>query len=161
MAVSDITVSVDVDAPVETVWVVVTDWERQGEWMLGTDVRVTRGDGAGLGSELAATTGVGPLGVTDRMEIVGWDPPHRATVRHTGRIVRGSGVFTVVERWGDVAGDGGSTFHWTEQLELPLGVLGAVGWPLVRPVFRLGLRWSLDRMARQCEAAHRAGRAAG
>ena len=146
---SDITVSVDIDAPVDTVWAAVTDWESQGEWMLGTAVRVTRGDGASLGSELSATTGVGPLGVTDTMEIVGWDPPYRAVVRHTGAVVRGSGVFAVAPR-----GDG-SVFHWTEQLELPLGALGAAGWPVVRPVFRAGIRWSLGRLARRCEAEHR------
>ena len=153
MAVADITVSVDVDAPVATVWAAVTDWENQGEWMLGTDVSVVRGDGVSVGSELAATTGVGPLGVTDTMEILGWDPPHRCVVRHTGRVVRGSGTFTVVPR------GAGSTFHWSEQLDLPLGVLGAVGWPLVRPLFRVGLVLSLSRMARRCEASARGERA--
>ena len=147
MARREITLSVDVDAPAGTVWDVVTDWESQGEWMLGTSVRVTRGDGAGVGSELAATTGVGPLGVTDTMEIVGWDPPHRATVRHTGAVVRGSGTFTVVER-----GESASTFWWSEDLDLPLGPLGALGWPLVRPAFAWGLRYSLDRLARHCAA---------
>ena len=67
MARRDITLSVDIAAPVETVWGVVTDWESQGDWMLGTGVRVTRGDGASVGSELAATTGVGPLGVAERL----------------------------------------------------------------------------------------------
>lgn len=146
----DITLSVDIAAPVETVWGVVTDWEAQGDWMLGTSVRVTRGDGVSIGSELAATTGVGPLGVTDTMQIVGWDPPHRATVRHTGRVVRGSGVFTVLERTGP-EGREDSRFVWSEQLDLPLGLLGAVGWPLVRPAFALGLQYSLNRLARQCE----------
>jgi carbon monoxide dehydrogenase subunit G len=150
MARREITVSVDVDAPVETVWREVTDWESQGEWMLGTDVKVTHGDGTSVGSELAATTGVGPVGVTDTMEIVGWDPPHRATVRHTGRIVRGSGVFSVLERRG-TDGSEGSTFVWSEQLDLPLGPLGAVGWPVVKPAFALGLRRSLDALARRCE----------
>ena len=150
MARREITVSVDVDAPVETVWGEVTDWESQGEWMLGTDVKVTRGDGTSVGSELAATTGVGPLGVTDTMEIVGWDPPHRATVRHTGRVVRGSGVFTVLERRTD-DGREASTFVWSEQLDLPLGALGALGWPLVKPAFAWGVKRSLDVLARRCE----------
>ena len=147
MARREITLSVDVDAPVQTVWDVVTDWENQGEWMLGTRVRVTGGDGRSRGSELAATTGVGPLGVTDTMEIVGWDPPHRATVRHTGTVVRGSGTFTVVERDADRA-----EFVWSEDLDLPLGALGALGWPVVRPLFAWGLQRSLDDLARRCAA---------
>jgi uncharacterized protein YndB with AHSA1/START domain len=150
MARREITVSVDVDAPVETVWGEVTDWESQGEWMLGTAVKVTRGDGTSVGSELAATTGVGPFGVTDTMEIVGWDPPHRATVRHTGRVVRGSGVFTVLERRTD-DGREASTFVWSEQLDLPLGALGALGWPVVKPAFAWGVKRSLDVLARRCE----------
>ena len=152
MARRDITLSVDIAAPVETVWGVVTDWEAQGDWMLGTAVRVTRGDGASVGSELAATTGVGPLGFTDTMEIVGWDPPHRATVRHTGRLVRGSGVFTVLEREGP-GGRDDARFVWSEQLDLPLGPLGALGWPVVRPLFAVGLRRSLAKLAEQCERA--------
>ena len=152
MALRDITVSVDVEAPASAVWRAVTDWEGQSDWMLGTTVRVTSGDGVSVGSEIAATTGVGPLAVTDTMTVVGWDPPHRATVAHTGAVVRGSGTFTVVER-----GPESSTFHWTEQLDLPLGPLGALGWPLVRPAFAVGIRWSLREMARRTEAAHRSG----
>jgi uncharacterized protein YndB with AHSA1/START domain len=147
MATRDITFGVDVDAPGELLWKAVTDWEGQGEWMLGTAVRVTHGDGVGIGSELAATTGIGPFGVTDTMRIVGWDPPHRATVVHTGSFVRGSGTFTVIDR-----GSGASRFEWGERLDLPLGLLGALGWPLISPLFRLGLAVSLRRLARRCSA---------
>ena len=84
------------------------------------------------------------------MEIVGWDPPHRATVRHTGRVVRGSGVFTVLERRTD-DGREASTFVWSEQLDLPLGALGALGWPVVKPAFAWGVKRSLDVLARRCE----------
>jgi hypothetical protein len=147
MVTRDITVGVDVDAPGDVLWKAVTDWEGQSEWMLGTAVRVTCGDGVGIGSELAATTGIGPLGVTDTMRIVGWDPPHRATVVHTGTFVRGSGTFTVIDR-----GPGASRFEWGERLDLPLGLLGALGWPVVAPLFRVGLAVSLRRLARRCTA---------
>ncbi|MGH3770781.1 MAG: SRPBCC family protein, partial [Pseudonocardiaceae bacterium] len=66
-------------------------------------------------------------------------------MRHLGRVVRGTGIFAVVPRGRDAA-----TFEWTEQLELPLGVLGRLGWPVVRPVFGWGLRLSLDRFAGFC-----------
>jgi hypothetical protein len=67
---------------------------------------------------------------------------------HTGRLVRGTGVFRVEERLG-----GGSRFVWLEVLDLPLGALGRLGWPLVRPVLAVGLRLSLKRFARSVERA--------
>ena len=65
------------------------------------------------------------------MEVVEWDPPRRCVVRHLGRVVRGDGVFEVVE-----LGPARSRFLWSELLDLPLGALGRLGWPLVRPAFR-------------------------
>lgn len=148
----ELTVPVDVAAPAEAVWRAVTDWEGQGDWMLGTRVAVvSEGDGRRLGARLSAVTGMGPLGVTDTMEIVEWDPPKRCVVRHTGKVVRGDGVFEVAELGAERA-----RFLWSELLDLPLGVLGRIGWPVVRPVFRAGVAYSLRRMARRCEAAHRA-----
>jgi hypothetical protein len=38
---------------------------------------------------------------------------------------------------------------------LPLGVVGALGFKVIAPVFRLGIARSLATMARRCEAAHR------
>lgn len=139
---SELTERVDVDAPQWVVWSAITDWSRQGAWMLGTDVRVTEGDGESAGSRLAAFTGVGPLGFTDYMEITSWDPPRRCEVSHTGRVVRGSGVFEVRPR-----GDKRSTLVWTEYLDLPLDELGRAGWVLLRPAFAAGVRYSLRRFA--------------
>ena len=147
MVTRDITVGVDVDAPGDVLWKAVTDWEGQGEWMLGTVVRVTRGDGVGVGSELAATTGIGPLGVTDTMRIVGWDPPHRATVVHTGSFVRGSGTFTVIDRGPDA-----SRFEWGERLDSRSACWGpsAGRWSL--RCSASGSPCSLRRLARRCTA---------
>ncbi len=141
----NLTARIDVNAPPETVFAAATDWQRQGEWILGTTVRVRRGDGRSVGSEVEATTGMRGIGVTDRMRITVWDAPFRCEVRHLGRVVRGTGIFAVQPRGRDAA-----TFEWTEQLELPMGVLGAVGWPLVRPVFSWGLRRSLEHFAGFC-----------
>ena len=80
------------------------------------------------------------------MTITSWDPPRQCLVEHTGRVVKGIGVFTVEPR-----GTGESTFVWREELDLPLGVLGRLGWPLVRPGFLLGVRRSLQALARRCE----------
>lgn len=148
-----LSVPVDVDAPAEAVWTYVTDWERQGEWMLGTRVQVTGGDGRGAGTTLRAVTGIGPLGVPDTMEVVEFRQggPWRAVVRHTGRVIRGEGFFEVVE-----LGPVRSRFTFTELIDLPLGALGRLGWPLARPVIRAGFVASLRRMADRCAAEYRA-----
>jgi len=143
---------VDVDAPPEQVWAALVDWDRQGEWMLLTDVRAVGAGadgvaGQGVGGRLAAVTGVKlpglrRIGVLDSMLITGWEFPRQVDVRHTGRVVRGTGTFEVRPRAG-----GGSTFVWTEGLDLPLGVLGRAGWPLLRPLIAAGVRLSLRRFA--------------
>ncbi len=139
-----------VAAPAQVVWDAVVDWPAQGEWMLGTSVRVSKGDGESVGSELAAFSGLKPLGFLDTMVISEWAPPRRCVVTHTGRVVRGRGIFEVVPAGADAA-----TFVWREELDLPLGVLGRLGWPLVRLPFALGVRYSLRRLARYCEASVR------
>lgn len=143
----NVTRRVDVEAPPEAVFAAATDWDRQGEWMLGTTVRIRRGDGRSVGSEVEAVTGIGGFGIADRMRITVWDAPSRCEMRHLGTVVRGIGIFAVRPR-----GPAAATFEWTEQLELPLGVLGRAGWPLVRPVFDWGLRVSLDRFAAFCRS---------
>lgn len=142
----NLSVQVDVEASPETVFAAATDWDRQGEWMLGTTVRVRRGDGRSVGSELEAVTGIAGVGVADHMQITVWDAPSRCEMRHLGRVVRGVGIFAVRPRGRDAA-----TFEWIEQLELPLGRLGRLGWPLVHPFFGWGLRFSLDRFAVFCQ----------
>ncbi|WP_033440090.1 SRPBCC family protein [Saccharothrix sp. NRRL B-16314] len=122
---------VDVEAPAATTWAALTDWARQGEWMLGTTVRVTSGDGASEGSGLEAFTGIGPLGFTDTMRITAWEPPTRCAVEHTGRLVRGTGEFRVVPR-----GDARSELVWSEDIALPLNL-----------AFAPGVLWSLRRFA--------------
>ncbi|MFD9739908.1 SRPBCC family protein [Umezawaea sp. NPDC059074] len=143
---TELELRVPVAASVETTWAAMTDWARQGEWMLGTSVRVTGGDGRGVGSTLAAFTGAGPVGFTDTMRITEWEPPSRCVVLHTGAVVRGTGEFLV-----SAVGESASEFVWVERLELPFGVVGRVGWPLVRPAFVWGVRRSLTAFARFAE----------
>ena len=138
----EVRLEVVVEAPVEQTWAAAVDWDRQDEWMLGTRVRGTAQDGVGVGGGIEAFTGVGRLGFLDTMEITAWDPPQRCAVLHTGRVVRGTGLFEVRE-----LGEERSVFVWSEQLELPLGALGRLGWPVVRPLFLAGVRRSLDRFA--------------
>lgn len=144
----ELEVAVPVSTPPERTWRAVTDWSRQGEWILATEVTITAGDGRSVGSWLTAKTGYGPFGFTDTMEVTEWDPARRrCVVAHTGHLVRGEGEFAVTPMAG-----GGSLVHWAERLELPYGPLGRLGWPVLRPVFAAGLRWSLRRLTRFCES---------
>jgi len=137
---------IDVDASPEQVWAALTDWERQGDWMLLTDVCTVGGPAQRLHGRLAARTGVPlpggrRLGVLDTMIITKWEPPRLVEVQHTGRIVRGPGTFEVLPRGEH------STVVCTEVWYLPFGYLGAVGWFLSRPLVVWGLRRSLERFA--------------
>ena len=143
----DLELVVPVAAPAAAVFAGATDWDNQGQWMLGTRVKGTVQDGTGVGGGIEAFTGVGPLGFLDTMTITRWEPPYRCDVLHTGRVVRGTGVFAVRE-----TGAATSDFIWSEQIDLPLGVLGRVGWVVVKPAFVLGVRLSLKRFARWVEA---------
>jgi carbon monoxide dehydrogenase subunit G len=140
---------IDVEAPPERVWEVLTDWVGQGEWMVATDVETVGGPAQGVGGRLAARTGVPVpggrhLGLLDTMVITKWDPPRLVEVQHTGRVIRGPGIFEIEPR-GEHA-----TFVWTERFYLPWGWFGVVltpGWYAVRPFVRWGVRRSLRRFA--------------
>src|SRR6516164_1500143 len=107
--------------------------------MLGTRVH----GGHGLGATVVARTGIGPLGFTDTMVVSEWDPPRRCVVRHTGRVVRGAGIFEVSPS------GAGAEFRWAEQLDLPLtGAIQRLGWPVVRPLAQRGMDASVRRFAR-------------
>lgn len=140
---------IDMPVPAEKVWDAITDWTAQGEWMVGTRVWVSGGDGRSNGSEVSAFTGVGRFGFLDTMTITVWQPPHRCEVLHTGRVVRGTGWMATAPRGGaESAGagqDAGCVFIWGESLELPLGWLGRIGWVVVGPLMKAGVRASLKR----------------
>lgn len=134
-----VSAQVHVAADPHEVWRLMTDWSRQHEWIWATQVR----GGQGLGATVVGWTGVGPVGFTDTMIISEWDPPLRCVVRHTGRLVRGSGIFEVIP-------DGEEAeFRWTEDLELPLSpALGRLAGLVIRPIAEAGLATSLRRFAR-------------
>lgn len=133
-------------APAEVVFAALTDWPAQGRWMLGTRVW-SEGPADRVGGRLSAFTGIGRLGFLDTMEITEWEPPRLVRVMHTGRVVRGPGIFEVHPRE-----DGGSRFVWREELDLPLGRLGRAGFALVGPIFAAGVQRSLARFAELVEA---------
>src|SRR5580698_10291841 len=134
----EVVAQTQVRATPERVWAVAMDWSRQGEWIPGTQVS----GGTGVGAQVIARTAIGRVGFTDTMIITEWDPPRRCVVRHTGKVVRGLGIFEVTGR------GPGSEFRWTERLQLPWPLSGWLGRLLVVPVARRSLAASLGRLAR-------------
>lgn len=136
--------SVEMDAPADRVWAMLTDWDRHGEWMPFTEAR----GGHEVGATLEGWTGVGPIGFLDTMVITCWRPPGPGTrgrvgVRHTGQAIRGEGRFDVVP-----LSDDRCRVVWGELLELPFGWLGRIGWIAAGPVVRLLMEAGLRRLAR-------------
>lgn len=117
----------------------VTDWASQKKWIFATRVSGVGSNSNKVGGELEAFTGFGSVGFLDTMTITKWNPPELCEVLHTGKIVKGSGIF-------EVSSAGGNTyFTWTESVELPLGFIGKIGWMLVGPFVKLGMVVSLRR----------------
>lgn len=142
-----------VRAPIERVWDALTDWESQNAWMLGTDVKVPAGAArAGVGARIEAFTGLVPrrgwVGFLDTMTVTSWEPPHRCDVIHTGHVVRGTGAFIL-----HVVDDATTRFDWSEEIRLPLGLLGRIAWVVVGPLMLAGVKVSLRRFARYVERA--------
>src|SRR5207248_8733881 len=87
----EVTAKVIVNAPADRVYAAFTAWERQGEWIPFTAVRVVEGDG-GEGTTIEAVTTVGPAVLRDVMKVVRLDPPYEVRVVHLGKLLRGPGV---------------------------------------------------------------------
>lgn len=112
---SRITVSIDLEAPPSRVWEVVEPIERHVDWMADAVAIRFHGDQQrGVGTRFACDTKVGPIKLTDQMEITEWIPGEAMGVKHTG-LVTGTGIFTLAPL------DGGqrTRFTWSEQLTFP------------------------------------------
>ena len=130
--------SLVIEAPIEKVWAALADWESQGDWMLQTTVEVTSQIREGVGTTIAAFTGMGKFGVMDHMVVTSWQPPHICDVTHTGKIIKGTGRFKLS------AIDAETTrFDWSEEILTP-----RVVFLLIAPGLYAGVRLSLAKLSR-------------
>ena len=142
----EVTASAIIKAPAAQVFAAFTAWERQGEWIPFTKVRVVDGDG-GEGSTIEAITAVGPATLVDVMRVEKVDPPYQLRVVHCGKILRGPGVMRCTPM-----GPDRTQVVWHEWFQLPAGVLGRVAWPVLWPGSKASLTQALKRFARLVEA---------
>ena len=122
-----ITVATTIDAPVAAVWDAVEDVGSHVEWMAdAVAIRFTSDRTSGVGTTFDCDTKVGPLRLTDRMEITRWEPRKAMGVRHVG-LVTGEGAFTL-ERAGRRGAKRDQTrFTWSERLVFPWWMGGPIG----------------------------------
>lgn len=139
--------SIELPVDPDTAFAAVVDLPSQEKWIIATRLYPIDGEVSipQVGSRMAAFTGLGSIGFLDTMVVTEYDPPWRWITQHEGDFVQGVGIFEITQT------ATGCRFTWAEELELPFGILGRWGWPLVRPLAHLGLLASLRRMAKQLE----------
>mgnify|MGYP000079212574 FL=1 len=130
-----------IDAPINTVWAALADWESQGEWMLQTTVEVTSDIREGVGTSIAAFTGIGKLGIMDHMTVTSWNPPTICDVVHTGAIIKGTGRFELT-----ALSENSTRFDWSEEILAPRAI-----FLLIAPGLYAGVRISLSALRRQLQ----------
>lgn len=134
-----IAMSLVINVPIEKVWAALADWESQGEWMLQTTVEVTSEIREGVGTSIAAFTGIGKFGIIDHMSVTSWNPPHVCDIIHTGKIIRGTGRFKLTSLSAQ-----STRFDWSEEILAPRAI-----FLLIAPGLYAGVRISLSALRRQ------------
>ena len=138
MRSNHIAMSLVIQAPIEKVWAAIADWESQGDWMLQTSVEVTSQIREGVGTTIAAFTGIGKFGVMDHMVVTSWQPPYICDVLHTGKFIKGTGRFQL-----SAIDDNSTRFDWSEEILTP-----RVIFLLIAPGLYVGVRISLTKFSR-------------
>ena len=110
-------------SPVE-VWAHLRDIADHVTWMADAEtIRLTSAQTEGQGTTFECDTKVGPLRLTDVMEITEWEPERRMGVRHTG-VVTGTGRFTLAP-----SARGGTILSWdAKRFSTPSSVFSAMGF---------------------------------
>ena len=141
MASNTLSISLTIPAPVDSVWKKIADWQSQGEWMLQTTVEVTSDIREGVGTSIAAFTGIGKLGIMDHMTVTSWNPPTICDVVHTGAIIKGTGRFELT-----ALSENSTRFDWSEEILAPRAI-----FLLIAPGLYAGVRISLSALRRQLQ----------
>ena len=126
-------------------WQAIADWEGQGNWMLQSRVWVTSQIREGIGTKIAAFTGpfyksypkFSNFGLLDTMVVTNWQPPYRCDVMHTGKILKGTGTFELIEISATA-----TRFNWSEDIEC-----SRLQFLAIYPFLWIGVRISLARLS--------------
>lgn len=138
--------SVVVLTPPEVVWEDLRHIARHREWMSdAVAIRFLSDAVEGVGVRFECDTKIGPLRLTDRMEVTEWRVNEAMAIRHTG-MVSGVGRFRLTAQT-DVSGEESTCVEWTESLHFPWWMGGALGAVAAKPVLRAVWKRNLQRFA--------------
>lgn len=127
-----IQVETELDAPPDVVWADVRNIATHVEWMHDAEsIWFTSESTEGVGTTFDCETRVGPIRLTDVMEITEWVDGERMGVRHSG-VVTGEGVFRL-----EPLGATRTRFSWSEELNFPWWLGGRIGEPIGAIVLKM------------------------
>jgi len=138
--------TVDLPCGADRAWAVLTDWERQAEWMRDADrVRVVSEHREGPGVRLAVRTRLfGIPAFTELMEVTWWDPPSGLAIQHGGPVI-GEGTWSLLP-------EGPATrFTWVEDVRLSLPVFGEAAAWCYRPFMGMLMRRAQEDLRRRID----------
>lgn len=139
--------AITIAAPIDDVWDLVSDVERQPLWMAEMkSVRLTTPGPLGIGTRGEADVRIFLVGIVDAVEVDVFDPPLRFGIRHIGAYA-GEGRITLE------AVDAGRTLVlWDERLVPPC--FPHLGQLLQKPVLGAIFQADLERLREILESAH-------
>ena len=142
-----IRVRTTLDATPAQVWVALSDLASHVTWMQdAVAIRFLTERTYGVGARFECDTKVGPLRLTDVMEVTEWSPGRALGVRHVG-VVTGTGRFTIQPARGDR-----TRLAWVEELHFPVWLAGRLGARVAAPVLRRIWRRNLAALGEQVAA---------
>ena len=135
--------SIEIDAPIEHVWAILADIERQPEWMHDLrHVRVITPPPVGVGTRAVGTVQALGIALEDPIEVTVFEPPVHYAVRHEGFVTGGGDIRLVADGEGDLA----TTLVTWEETLVPR-VLPHLGGLVLAAVFGPIFERDLERLA--------------
>ena len=126
-----IRVSIVVPASPSVVWEDLRHIDRHVEWMSDAEsIRFLTDDTEGVGTRFECVTRLGPVRLTDRMEVTDWRDREAMGIRHDG-VVSGVGQFRLTPLT-TPTGVTHTRFEWNETLRFPWWMGGAIGAVVAR-----------------------------
>ena len=131
---TQITIETELNAPPNVVWADISDLKSHVEWMHDArSITITSTQTQGVGTTFSCLTKVGPIRLTDQMEITEWQENQVMGVRHKG-LVSGEGRFTLSATESNT-----TRFVWSETLKFPWWLGASLGEKIGQAI--LGRIW--------------------